>query len=123
MENFLGYKKDTAVLGKGRLIDTPDFKCHNCLHPSESEKKVQKFTLCNSDCKRVNKFCYSGDMLSAGGGAEASSIIRIRTGWKKFSELLQLFTLIMFSHKMNHNFLTLVSGVLCYIIVKHGRLY
>ena len=61
-------------------------------------------------------------MLSVGGGAETSSITRIRTGWKKFRELLQLFTLRVFSHKMNHNFLKLVSGVLCYIIVKHGRL-
>ena len=122
MENFPGYKKDTAVLSKGRLIETPDFRCHNCLHPSESEKKAHKFKLRNSDCKRVNKFCYSGDMLSVGGGAETSSITRIRTGWKKFRELLQLFTLRVFSHKMNHNFLKLVSGVLCYIIVKHGRL-
>ena len=61
-------------------------------------------------------------MLSAGGGAEASSITRIRTGWKKFRELLQLMTLRVFSHKMNYNSLKLVSGVLCYITVKHGWL-
>ena len=121
MESSAGYKKDTAVLNKGRLIDTPDFKCHNCLHPSESEKKAHKFKLRDCDCKRVNKFCYTGDILSAAGGADASSITIITTGWKTFRELMQLLTLRVSSHKMNRNSRKLVSGVLCYITVKHGR--
>ena len=53
--------------------------------------------------KRVDKFWYLGDMLSAGGGADASSITRIRTGWKKFRELPSLLTLTVFSHKMKDN--------------------
>ena len=69
---------------KGRLIDIPDFKCHTCLHPPESEKKVHKFKLDNFDYKRMDKFSYLGDTLSASGGAEASSITQIRTDWKKF---------------------------------------
>ena len=48
----------------------------------------------------VNKFYYLGDMLSAGGGPKASSITRVRTGWKKFKELLPLLTFRVFSHKM-----------------------
>ena len=54
----------------------------------------------------MDKFCNLGDMLSAGGGAEmaeASSITRIRTGWKKFRELLPLLTSRVFSHKMKGN--------------------
>ena len=39
-------------------------------------------------------------MLSACGGAEASSISRIRSGWKKFRELLPLLTSRVFLHKM-----------------------
>ena len=115
-------QKRQAVLNKGRLIDTPDFNCHNCLHPSESEKKAHKFKLRDCDCKRVNKFCYIGDILSAAGGAEASSITIITTSWKTFRELMQLLTLRVSSHKMNHHSRKLVSGVLCYTTVKHGRL-
>ena len=51
---------------KGKLIDTPDFKCHSCLHPPESEKEAQKFKLGNFDYKRVDKFCYLGDVLVMG---------------------------------------------------------
>ena len=40
----------------------------------------------------VNEFCYLGDMLSPGGGAESSSICRVRCSWKKFRELLPMLT-------------------------------
>ena len=30
---------------KGRLIDTSDFRCHNCLHLPESEKEARKFKI------------------------------------------------------------------------------
>ena len=53
--------------------------------------------------ERVNKFYYLGDMLSAGGGPKANSITRVRTGWKKFRELLPLLTFRVFSHKMKAN--------------------
>ena len=59
---------------KGKLINTPDFKYHSCLHPPECEKEAHKFKLGNCDYKKMDKFCYLRDMLSAGGGAEASSI-------------------------------------------------
>ena len=71
----------------GRLTDIPDFKFHNCLHPPESEKEAHKFKLGNFCYERVDTFCYIEDILSAGGWAEASSITRIKTGWKKFREL------------------------------------
>ena len=38
-------------------------------------------------------------MLSALGGAEASSVARVRSGWKKFRELLPVLTNRGFSHK------------------------
>ena len=40
----------------------------------------------------VDKFCYLGDMLDAGGGAESSTVTRVRSGWKKYRELLPLLT-------------------------------
>ena len=35
----------------------------------------------------VDSLCYLGDMISAGGGAELSSWIRVRCAWSKFREL------------------------------------
>ena len=40
----------------------------------------------------VQQLCYLGDMLSAGGGAEASSVTRTRCAWKKFRELLPILS-------------------------------
>ena len=37
-------------------------------------------------------FCYLGDMISAGGGVEASTTVRVRCGWKKFRKLSPLLT-------------------------------
>ena len=36
----------------------------------------------------VDKFCYLGNMISAGGGAEESVIARTRSGWKRIRDLL-----------------------------------
>ena len=38
----------------------------------------------------VNQFCYLGDMISAGGGTEVSTIACVRSGWKSFRVLLPL---------------------------------
>ena len=88
---------------KGRLTITSSFKCHGCLRSPENGNEAHKIKLGDVDYGRVNKFCYLGDMLSAGGGAEASSITRVRTGWKKFRELLPLLTSRVILHKMKDN--------------------
>ena len=53
-------------------------------------------------------------MLSAGGGAEASTITRIRSGWKKFRELLPLLTGRMFSHKTKGKLYSACVSVMLY---------
>lgn len=45
----------------------------------------------------MDEFCYLGDKINAGGGAEAGLVARVRSGWKKFGELLPLLTLKGFS--------------------------
>ena len=40
----------------------------------------------------VEKFCYLGDMLSSGGGADTAISTRISCGWKKFWELAPILT-------------------------------
>ena len=47
----------------------------------------------------VNQFFYLGDMISAGGGAEASTIARVRSGWKSFRVLLPLVASRVISFK------------------------
>ena len=52
----------------------------------------------------VQQFCYLGDMLSTGGGAEASSVTRTRCAWKKFRELLPVLSSRTFSLKKKGTF-------------------
>jgi hypothetical protein len=44
----------------------------------------------NVEC--VEKFCYLGDMMGSGGGAEEASRARVRCAWAKFRELSPLLT-------------------------------
>ena len=45
----------------------------------------------------VERFCYLGDLISSGGGCSESIVARVRTGWKKFRELLPLLATKGFS--------------------------
>ena len=47
----------------------------------------------------VASFCYLGDMLSAGGGCEIVVTTHVKTAWKKFRELLPVFTSRHLSYK------------------------
>ena len=84
---------------RGRLSAVRDFKCKSCDGMIECPAEIKKVELCGQEYEVVDKFCYLGDMLNAGGGAEASSIARIRSGWKKFRELLPFLTSRSLSHK------------------------
>ena len=42
------------------------------------------------DC--VERFCYLGDMLNGGGGAESASVMRVRCAWTNFLGLSTLLT-------------------------------
>ena len=48
----------------------------------------------HADCvlEAVDRFCYLGDMLSAGGGCMAAATARCRCAWGKFREYLPLLT-------------------------------
>ena len=41
----------------------------------------------------VDRFCYLGDMLGKGGGAEESSRVRVKCAWGKFNELAPILTM------------------------------
>ena len=72
---------------KGKLAEVKDFVCNSCSSPPLDTCEVENIVIGNSSYEAVQQFCYLGDMLSAGGGAEASSVTRTRCAWKKFCEL------------------------------------
>ena len=99
----------------GNLTTVKDFKCRTCSDPSPDNDKIKSVELNGTEYEVVDQFCYLGDMLSAGGGAEASTVARVRSGWKKFRELLPLLTSRIFSHK--------VKGRLYTACVRSAMLY
>ena len=73
---------------KGKLAEVKDFVCNSCSSPPlDTCEEEENIVIGNSSYEAVQQFCYLGDMLSAGGGAEASSVTRTRCAWKKFREL------------------------------------
>src|SRR2546425_5779586 len=78
----------------GRLAKVGDFKCRNC---SEGGVKVvdgvSQFVLgAREESEVVDKFCYLGDVIGKGGGAEEASRARVRCAWGKFRDLRGLLT-------------------------------
>ena len=74
------HKKCSGISGK--LKSVSDYRCKTCIEgiPAQGEA-VEEISL-GSDQKLecVDKFCYLGDMIGAGGGAEESSRARVRCG-------------------------------------------
>lgn len=107
------HKRCSGVNGGLSLV--ANFKCRTCTAPQVVYDESKNVEVDGVEYEVVNQFCYLGDMLSAGGGAEASSIARIRSGWKKFRELLPLLTSRVFSHKVKGRLYTAcVRSVMLY---------
>ena len=76
---------------KGQLAKATNFVCSRyCSGAVADRNNEEKVMLDGSNQEVVDKFCYLCDMLDAGGGAESSTVTRVRSGWKKFRELLPL---------------------------------
>ena len=69
----------------------------------------------------VKQFCYLGDMISAGGGTEPSTIARVRSGWKSFRVLLPLLTSQVISIETKGRFFA-ACVVLWFMVVRPGFL-
>ena len=96
--NHWVYKRCSGVI-KGRMDAVVDFTCRKCLNPQVVVEEDKVVKLDGNEYEVVDQFSYLGDMLSAGGGAEASTIARVRSGWKKIRELLPLLSSRVHSHK------------------------
>ena len=77
---------------RGRLQDEGNYVCGVCRGEHIVRERQERIELAGESFSCVEEFCYLGDMICAGGGAEASSVARVRSGWKKFRELLPLLT-------------------------------
>src|SRR3989441_531034 len=78
----------------GRLAKVWDFKCRNCSEGgAKVVNEVRQFVLeAGEELEVVDKFCYLGDVIGKGGGAEAASRSRVRCAWGKFRDLRMLLT-------------------------------
>ena len=73
---------------KGQLAKATNFVCSQCGAVVDEEKVM----LAGSNLEVVDKYCYLGGMLDSGGGAESSTVTRVRSGWEKFRGLLPVLT-------------------------------
>ena len=74
-----------------------DFHCTKCLRCSPVRSEELKeiplgAVLAGLRLECVGKFCYLGDVVGAGGGAEDASRARVRSAWAKFRELAPILT-------------------------------
>ena len=90
--NHWVHKKCSGITGSLNISNT--FRCSRCLGTARSiDARPYKSLLLQDDLiDVVDSICYLGDMISAGGGCELSTINRTRVAWGKFHELLPLLT-------------------------------
>ena len=79
---------------KGRLRIGTDFKCAKCDEKELGSIEEKKDMVLGQDSilECVDRFCYLGDMIGAGGGCEEASRTRVKCAWGKFRELIPVLT-------------------------------
>src|SRR5260221_7441192 len=90
---------------EGRLQDVVGFQCARCVRGDSDKTDEVKELLLGEEGKLeyVDWFCYLGDMVGNGGGAEEASRTRVRCAWGKFRELSPILTLRGVSLKLKGN--------------------
>jgi len=86
------HKRCSGISGSLKDVDS-DFRCRRCIggiKTGESNSEMVIEHVGKLEC--VDKFCYLGDMIGAGGGAEDASRARVRCAWGKFRELSPFLT-------------------------------
>ena len=104
---------------KGQLAKATNFVCSQCSGGAVADRNnEEKVMLAGSNLEVIDKFCYLGDMLDAGGGAESSTVT---SRWEKFRELLPLLTTKPISLKVKGSCMQHVFVVSCFMVVRLGR--
>ena len=109
------HKKCSGLTGS---LNVAGFVCSRCVHGGVREiVEVRRAMEIDGDGKveRVGKFCYLGDMIGSGGGAEEASRARVRCAWAKFRELSPILTARGASLKMKGKLYSMyVQSVMMY---------
>ena len=97
----------------------------------ESVVRVLNATVANNDDKKtrlgnveyevVDQFCYLGDMLSARGGAEESSVSLLGQVGKSLGSFCLFLHLECFRIRRRESYIQLVSEVSCCMAAKPGH--
>jgi hypothetical protein len=81
---------------KGRLKVGGEYKCPVCdglkAKPDGSSELKEIRLGQDGRLECVDRFCYLGDMIGAGGGAEDAARTRVKCAWGKFNELAPILT-------------------------------
>ena len=85
------HKKCSGISGSPSAVR--DFTCKRCSGILPIQNDIQNVVTLNGDSLEVvQKFCYLGNMLDAGGGAQSGSMARVQCVWGKFRNLLPLLS-------------------------------
>ena len=81
MHVYCVHKKCSGITGK--LMHVDGYRCKRCIDSSPASLKMsQQISLGNGQSLEcVEKFCYLGDMIAAGGGAGEASRARVSEEW------------------------------------------
>jgi len=81
---------------KGKISSNDGLQCPKCsdqVRSKDSEHEKRSLVMDTGvEFECVDRFCYLGDMIGAGGGAELASRMRVRCAWNKFRELSPIVT-------------------------------
>ena len=94
-----------------------NFSCLVCVSGGHSNTVLEKEVLLGAvgSLECVDKFCYLGDMISCGGGADDAVRNRVKCAWGKFRELAQILTLRGVSLKLKGKiYVACVQSVMVY---------
>jgi len=78
---------------KDELKDVLDYKCPICLGQVQRRNGSEVELGQGEKLEVVQKFCYLGDMIGSGGGAEEAARARVRCAWGKFNQLRPILAL------------------------------
>ena len=110
------HKKCCGVIGK--LKPNPDYRCNICKGTTRTiDGRPYNEWLFEQDktLNVVDSFCYLGDTIGVGGGCDLSVILRVRSAWGKFWELLPILTSRAFSYTTRGQiYSTYIRPVLCH---------
>jgi len=85
------HKRCSGIAVKLKVVN--DFKCKSCVESMGPEEVRSEVVIENvGKLERVDRFCYLGDMIGAGGGVEEATRARVRCAWGKFRELSPILT-------------------------------